>query len=78
MNDKKLFLGIFNKTDMIVFISGICISLILLIIFAYMENSSSLLTIISILPAVICTILVMPLKKNHNVLGAIKQILKKR
>ena len=74
---KKLFFGIFNKMDLIIFINGICISSILLIMFAGMDNSSSILTIISILPAVICTILVMPLKNSHNVLSAVKKIFKK-
>ena len=77
MKEKKLFFGIFNKIDLIIFINGICLSSILLIMFAGMDNSSSILTIISILPVVICTILVMPLKNSHNVLSAVKKIFKK-
>lgn len=43
----------------------------------FLENSNSIMTIISLLPAIICTLLVMLLKKNHNVLSAICHFIKK-
>ncbi len=78
MNNKKLIFGIFRPIDLVIFISGVCATTILLIIFMSLENSNSIMTIISLLPAIICTLLVMPLKKNHNVLSAICHFIKKQ
>ena len=77
MNNKKLIFGIFRPADLVIFISGVCVTIILLIIFMNLENSNSIMTILSLLQFIICTILVMPLKTNHNVLDAICHFIKK-
>ena len=76
MEKKRLIFGIFTKFDLCLYLCGIVTSFILIIVFSSMENSD-LLTILGFLPVIICTILVIPLKKNHNVLGAIKNLFKK-
>ena len=75
LNKEKLILGIFRPIDLVIFISGLCISILLIIVFSSMENTN--LMIIAPIPVLICTFLVMPIKKHHNVLCAIKELLKK-
>ena len=77
MEEKKLIIGIFRPIDLVIFLNGVCVTFILLVVFSSLENSNSFMTIVAILPAVICTLLVMPLKKYHNVLEAIKHGIKK-
>lgn len=77
MKEKGLIFGIFRPIDLIIFTNGIGISCILLMLFASLEDSSTFMSIVAVFPAIICTILVMPLKKHHNVLENIKSFIKK-
>lgn len=64
-NSKKslLILGVFDLFDLILFSSGIGISILLLLLL----NPSSLpVAIIDIAPALICGFLVMPIPNYHN------------
>lgn len=66
-NSKKsmLIFGLFNQFDLIMFVSGLCITLLLLLI---LEIETSLtLTIIALLPAAITSFLVMPVPSYYNV-----------
>jgi hypothetical protein len=67
-NSKKsqLILSVFTINDLILLISGVSVTLMLLII----VGSKSLGTIIlMLLPGLICGSLVLPLPNYHNVLG---------
>ena len=69
-NTKKgqLILGIFRKSDLILFISGVMATIIML---AFMPLSSTWVTIGILSPAVICAFLVMPIPYYHNMLTVI-------
>ena len=66
-NSKKsqLILGLFNTFDIILFISGIGITLLLLLI---LPLESIVNTVIALLPAAICGFLVLPIPNYHNIL----------
>ena len=70
-NSKKSMLkfGLFNDFDLILFGSGIGISLLLMMI---LPVSSLLVAIIVILPGLICGFLVIPVPNYHNVRTVIK------
>lgn len=72
-NRGRLLFGYFRPVDLVVFLTGIIISLLLLLIFqAYVDNV--VVAIILILPALTCITLVMPIPNQHNLmvlLGAI-------
>ena len=75
-NAKKgtLILNLFLPFDIILFGSGIFISLMLL---AFSDNTTDTLTVILIsLPALITGLLVMPIPNYHNVLCAMQSIIK--
>jgi len=65
-NSKKsmLYFGVFNTTDLILFGSGVGISLILLMILPVQELVFALL---AIAPGCICGFLVMPVPNYHNI-----------
>lgn len=65
-NSKKsmLYFGLFNKFDLILFGSGIAISLLLLMILPVEEL---LFAIIALAPGVITGILVIPIPNYHNI-----------
>jgi len=65
-NSKKsmLYFGLFNKFDLILFGSGITISLLLLMILPVEEL---LFAIIALAPGVITGILVIPIPNYHNI-----------
>lgn len=67
-NTKKgqLILGIFRPFDLILFLSGVSITVILLMI---LPLSSMITAILALSPALICGFLVMPLPYYHNVLN---------
>lgn len=69
-NTKKslLFFGVFNKFDLILFGSGIAVSLLLLLILPVEQLSFA---IIAILPGLITGFLVFPIPYYHNVLTVI-------
>lgn len=67
-NTKKgqLILGIFRPFDLILFLSGVSITVLLLII---LPLSSTIIALMALLPALICAFLVMPLPYYHNILN---------
>ena len=64
-NSKKsmLILGVFDLFDLILFATGIGISILLLLL---MSPTSLFVAIIDITPALICGFLVMPIPNYHN------------
>ena len=69
-NTKKslLFFGVFNKFDLILFGSGIAVSLLLLLILPVEQLSFA---VIAILPGLVTGFLVFPIPYYHNVLTVI-------
>lgn len=63
-NNGKLLFNVFRTFDLIMFISGIAVSLLLLLI---ISPETLPLAIICLLPAIICTLLVIPVPNYHNV-----------
>lgn len=65
-NSKKsmLYFGLFNTFDLILFCSGIGLSLLLLVVLPVDQLA---VAIIAILPGLICGFLVMPVPNYHNV-----------
>lgn len=72
-NTKKgqLILGIFRPFDLILFCSGVLVTIILL---AFMPLSSTWVTILVLSPGVICAFLVMPVPYYHNMLNIIIEL----
>lgn len=72
-NTKKgqLILGIFRKFDLILFVVGVLISVVLL---AFMPLTSTFVTILILLPAAICSFLVLPVPNYHNMLTIIVEM----
>lgn len=73
-NSKKsmLIFGLFNKFDLILFGSGVALTLLLLLILP-VENL--VMAIITLTPGLICSFLVFPIPNYHNVLTIIKSII---
>ena len=73
-NAKKctLIFNLFRPFDLILFGSGVFITLILLMIFA---DDNMVTLIITVLPAIITGTLVLPVPNYHNVLCAIQTII---
>ncbi len=67
----KLILGIFSPFDLILFCTGVLISMILL---AIMPLSSTFVTILILSPAIICAFLVLPVPYYHNMLTIIIEL----
>ncbi len=74
-NAKKgtLIFNMFRPFDLILFCSGVGISLFLLAIFS---SSNTLLVLLFCLPACICGLLVVPIPNYHNVLCALQSIMR--
>ena len=72
-NTKKsmLIFGLFTTFDLILFGSGISITVLLLMI---VSPSSLLTAIIDLLPAVICGFLVLPVPNYHNIRVVIQEL----
>ena len=72
-NTKKgqLILGIFRPFDLILFGTGVLITVIFL---AIMPLTSTWVTILVLSPAVICGLLVMPVPYYHNMLNIIIEL----
>ena len=66
-----LILGVFRKFDLILFLSGVLVTITML---AFMPLSSMLTTILILLPAAICGFLVMPIPYYHNMLVVIMEL----
>ena len=75
-NTKKgqLILSIFRPLDLAIFLTGVAVTLILLIIFSSM-NASTWLMIVAVFPALVCVGLVVPIPNYHNVLVAIGEVI---
>lgn len=65
-NSKKsmLYFGVFNTVDLILFCSGVGLSLLLLVI---LPVDILWVAIVAILPGLICGFLVMPVPNYHNI-----------
>lgn len=74
-NAKKgtLIFNIFRPFDLILFSSGVAVSLLLL---ALVDSSNLVAVIIGLLPGCICGLLVFPIPNYHNVLCALISIYK--
>ena len=72
-NAKKgtLIFNIFRPFDLILFGSGVGVSMVLLALFS---TSKILITLVLCLPAAICSFLVIPIPNYHNILCAIQSI----
>ena len=67
----QLILGLFRPFDLILFLSGVMVTVILL---AFLPLTNTWLTILIISPAVICGFLVMPVPYYHNILNIIVEM----
>lgn len=67
-----LIFNIFRKVDLVIFVIGVLVTLGLLV---FISDDSMLSVIISILPAGIAVLLVLPIPNYHNVLCAIQSII---
>ena len=74
-NSKKsmLIFGLFNRFDLIMFGTGIAVSLLLLLI---LPVDQLLFAIIALSPGVITGVLVIPIPNYHNVLCVIQSVLR--
>ena len=72
-NTKKgqLILGIFRPIDLIIFGVGISITMIFM---AFLPMSSTLVTVIIMLPALITGFLIVPVPYYHNMLNVIAEL----
>lgn len=66
-NRGKLILGYFRTIDLIIFLTGVGLTFFLLLIFQN-EMSNTLIAILTLIPAGICTLLVIPIPYQHNIL----------
>ena len=66
-----LIFNIFRPFDLILFLSGVAVSLITLM---WVPTSNLVAVTFAILPAAICTLLILPVANYHNVLCAICSI----
>ena len=73
-NSKKsqLILSVFTTSDLIMFGIGVLFTVVL---FFVIKTDSILGMILSILPALVTGVLVMPIPNYHNVLGFLKSLL---
>ena len=73
-NTKKsqLILGFFTPTDLIIFLTGVSLTVILLLI---MQNASFIELVLILLPALVTGFLVMPVPNYHNVLQLLTNII---
>lgn len=72
-NTKKgrLILGIFRKFDLMLFGSGVLVSVLLL---AFLPLNNTIVTILILAPAIITGFLVMPVPYYHNMLTIIVEL----
>ena len=70
-NSKKsmLLFGVFNKFDLVLFLVGVGISLLLLLI---LPIEGLLFAILALVPGVTCAFLVFPVPNYHNIRTVIK------
>ena len=72
-NRGKLIFGYFRGIDLMIFAIGLTISFILLVAFQD-AASDTLVTVLLMLPGIICILLVMPIPYQHNVLVLLQAI----
>ncbi len=68
----KLFFGLFNTFDLILFGSGIAVSLLLLVALPVEQLKFAL---IALIPGLVTGFLVFPIPNYHNVLTVIKNVI---
>lgn len=75
-NTKKgmLILSIFRPIDLFIFGGGLSVTFILLLIFSGMQLGTTG-NVIAIIPAGICTALVIPIPNYHNVMVALGEVI---
>ena len=75
-NTKKgqLILSIFRPVDLAIFLTGVVVTFILLIILSNLELSTWV-SVLAVIPGIICFILVWPVPNYHNVLVAIQELI---
>ena len=72
-NRGKLIFGYFRGIDLAIFAFGVITTLILLFLLQdYMSNT--LIAVLTIIPAAICMLLVLPIPNQHNVLVLLQAI----
>ena len=76
-NTKKgqLILSIFRPIDLGIFVTGIITTIIILLLVSNSASSNIFVTVLAVLPALICTGLVIPLANYHNFLVAIQEVI---
>ena len=77
-NTKKggLIFGLFQPVDLIIFLTGIGITLLFFVIMSMTNTlNNSLLTILTVLPGAIATILVIPIANYHNIRTALGELI---
>lgn len=67
----QLIFGMFKGVDLIILGSGISVSIILFLIF---QPNNLILTILILLPLLVCGTLVIPIPNYHNVLNILKNV----
>ena len=74
-NSKKsmLILGLFNPTDLVIFITGVVITFLLLLILGASTLKNAL---IILAPALIASFLVLPIPNQHNIRTFIINVIK--
>ena len=72
-NRGKLILGYFRPVDLVIFLIGVFISFVLLIIFQD-QMHNTWIAVATLIPAGICTLLVLPIPYQHNVLVLLQAI----
>lgn len=68
----QLIFGIFRRIDLIIFASGIAVSLLLLLI---VSPDNLFQVIICLLPVGVCSLLIVPVPNYHNVLVVISELI---
>ena len=71
----QLILNIFRPIDLGIFITGLVVTFILLIALGGLVSSNIFVAILALLPALICTGLVIPVANYHNFLVAIQELI---
>lgn len=72
-NRGKLLFGYFRPIDLIIFLVGVFASLILLFILQN-EMHNTWVAVVTLIPAGICILLVIPVPNQHNVLVLLQEI----
>ena len=70
----QLIVSIFRPVDLAIFITGVSITLILLLVFVNF-NAGTALMIVALFPGLVATGLVVPVANYHNVLVAIQEMM---